>query len=335
MKHITRLLLLTTMLFAGSQLFAQQKYRVRQTFPVYGMGKWDYIAVGPDNNLYVSNHSQVNIINKTTGDSVDVITGTDGVHGIAFAAPQKKGYTSNGATNNVTVFDIATHQQLGKIATGRNPDAIFYDTYSQKIITCNGSSQDLSVIDPETDKVVATVHVSGRPETAVGDGKGMVYVNIEDKSEIIAVSLKKMKVVSRWSLTPAEGPTGLAIDRSTNRLFASCDKVLVVLSTTDGKVVARLPIGDGCDGVAFDEGKKQIFTSNAEGTMTIISEKSADNFAVIENVPTQKNAKTITLDQQTHIIYLPAGDFGPKTGTEKRGPVIAKSFKVLAVEAIM
>ncbi|RFS26908.1 YncE family protein [Chitinophaga silvatica] len=331
MKHIRVPVLFATMLFASTQLNAQHKYKVSQTFPVYGLGKWDYIAVGPDNNLYVSNSSQVNIINKNTGDSVGVITGTEGVHGIAFDEPQKKGYTSNGAANNVTIFDLTTHKQLGKIPTGQNPDAIFYESYSKKIITCNGRSQDLSIIDPVTDKVVSTVNVAGRPETAVSDGKGMLYVNIEDKSEIVAIDLKKMQVTNRWSLAPAEGPTGLAIDRATGRLFAACEKVLVVLNT-NGKIITRLPIGEGCDGVAFDNESKVIFTANGEGTITVIKEKSANNFEVLENVTTQKNARTIALDEVSHTIYLPVAEFGPKAPNEKRGQIIAKSFKVLAVK---
>lgn len=332
MKHVIMPLLLATVLFAGTDLFAQHHYQVKQSFPVYGMGKWDYIAVGPDGNLYVSNRTRVNIINKNTGDSVGIIPDTDGVHGIAFVTSLNKGYTSNGNANNVTVFDIPTHKELRQITTGENPDAISYEPWSGKIITCNGRSKDLSVIDPKTDKVVASIRVKGRPETAVADGKGMLYVNIEDKSEIVAVNMKNNTVVHRWSLAPAEGPTGLAFDRSTQRLFAGCDKMLVVLNAVNGKIVAKLPIGEGCDGVAFDNSTKEIFTSNGEGTMTAIKEKTANDFSIEENVTTQKSARTIAIDESTHTIYLPAAELEPATEPGKRPAAKPETFKVLVVK---
>ncbi len=332
MKHTTLPVLLAALLFAGNGLLAQHRYEVKQSFPVHGLGKWDYIAVGPDGNLYVSNRSQVNIINKITGDSVGVISNTDGVHGIAFVAALNKGYTSNGNTNNVTVFDITTHKELARIATGENPDAVFYEAWSGKIITCNGRSKDLSIIDPKTDKLVGSIQVGGRPETAVSDGKGMVYVNIEDKSEIVVVDMKKNAVVHRWSLAPAEGPTGLAFDKSTRRLFAGCEKTLVVLNAANGKIVATMPIGEGCDGVAFDNGTKEIFTSNGAGTMTIIKEKNADSFTVEANMATLKSARTIGLDETTHTIYLPAAELEPATEPGKRPAVKPGTFRVLVVK---
>ena len=332
MKHATMPFLLATIFFPGTNLFAQHHHEVKQSYPVYGMGKWDYIAVGPDGNPYVSNRSQVNIISKSTGDSVSVIPNTDGVHGIAFVTSLNKGYTSNGIANNVTVFNIATHKELKKIATGENPDAIFYETWSKKIITCNGRSKYLSIIDPKTDKVTATINVGGRPETAVADGKGMVYVNIEDKSEIVVVDMKNYKVLNRWSLSPAEGPTGLAFDRTTQRLFAGCDKLLMVLNAANGKIVAKLPIGDGCDGVAFDNSTKEIFTSNGDGTMTVIKEKSANEFSVEENITTQRSARTIAIDESTHTIYLPAAEFESTAEAGKRPAVKPETFKVLVVK---
>ncbi|MBS1751957.1 MAG: YncE family protein [Bacteroidetes bacterium] len=332
MKPVRMLSLLATLLFAGTDLFAQHHYQVIKSFPVFGMGKWDYIALGPDGNLYVSNRNRVNIINKNTGDSVGVISNTDGVHGIAFVASLNKGYTSNGSANNVTVFDIKTHKELRQITTGENPDAIFYEPWSGKIITCNGRSKDLSVIDPKTDKVVVTIRVEGRPETAVADGKGMVYVNIEDKSEIVAVDIKSNTVVHRWSLAPAEGPTGLAFDRSTQRLFAGCDNMLVVLNAVNGKIVAKLPIGDGCDGVALDNSTKEIFTSNGEGTMTVIKEITANDFSVEETVTTQKSARTIAIDESTHTIYLPAVELEPATEPGKHPAAKPGTFSVLVVK---
>lgn len=331
MKHALSFLLLLAMFLTHTNLWAQNHFRVIQSFPVPSMGGWDYIAVGPDGNLYISNHSQVNIINKKTGDSVGVITNTIGVHGIAFVTRLGKGYISNGGADSVTVFNIRTHRKIARIATGKDPDAIFYEPYSKKILTCNGHSDNVSVIDPVTDKVVSTIDVGGKPETAVSDGKGMVYINLEDKGEIAAVNIKNYTFSGRWSLAPAEGPTGLAFDKNTRRLFSGCDKILVVMDVTNGKVVKRVPIGSGCDGVVFDDRSNEIFTANGEGTITVIKEEDADNFLVKENISTQRSARTIALDKITHTLYLPAAEFEPSIKPGKRPAIKPGTFKVLVV----
>src|SRR5882757_2611812 len=172
-------------------------YHVAKTFHIASSGGWDYIAVGPGNNrLYVSHGTQVNILDQKTGDSVGVIPNTTGVHGIAFDAALGKGYTSNGRLNNVTVFDLKTNQVTGQIATGQNPDAIMYEPFSKTIITCNGRSKNLTIIDPVQNKVIDSVDVGGKPETAVTDGAGKIFVNVEDKSEIVAIDVKTFKVLN-------------------------------------------------------------------------------------------------------------------------------------------
>jgi YVTN family beta-propeller protein len=316
---------------------AQNKadFKIANTFHIKSAGGWDYLAVCPDNNrLYVSHGGQVNVLDKTTGDSLGVVSNTLGVHGITFIPSLNKGYTSNGRSNNVSVFDLKTNAVLEQIATGENPDAIMYEPFSKTIITCNGKSNDLTVIDPTTNKVVATVPIGGKPETAVSDEAGKLFVNSEDKNEIVVVDLKTFKVVNNWSLDSAEAPTGLAIDLKTKRLFAGCEKLLVVMNAENGKIVDKLPIGDGCDGVAFDNKTKQIFTSNGEGTMTIIEEKSADAFVISATIPTKKAARTIFLDESTHTLYLPTADFEPKkegADPKARAKTIAGSFQVLVI----
>lgn len=312
-------------------------YSVQRTIALPGNDWWDYLAIDPGSgNLYVSHGSCVNIVDKVTGDSLGTISHTDGVHGIAFIDALGRGYTSNGRLNNVTVFDLKTFRPLGQIATGENPDAIFYETFSKKIITCNGRSHNITVIDPQTNKVVATTDVGGKPEAPASDGKGIFYVNIEDKGEIVAISAKDFSVINRWSLAPGEEPTGLAYDPQTQRLFSGCDGQLIVLDAIEGKVVAKLPIGDGCDGVAFDPAQKLIFTSNGEGTVTIIRENSANDFSVEATVPTQRGARTIAFDPQTQEIFLPTSDFGeapPATADNPhpRAALIPDSFKVLVL----
>ena len=313
---------------------AQNSLKVVKTLHIGGPGGWDYLAVQPNSNrLFVSHASQVNVIDKNTGDSIGVIANTNGVHGIAFVPELNKGYTTNGKTNNASVFNLKTLEVTGTVATGEKPDAIFYDASIKKIVVCNGKSKDLSFIDPATDKVVATVAVGGAPETAVSDGAGKIFVNLEDKSEVVSIDTKTFKVLAHWSIAPGEAPTGLAIDTKTKRLFAACgdNKVLIVLNAETGAVVANLPIGGGCDGNAFDESTKNIYTSNGEnGTITVIHEDNANKFSVVENAVTKRGARTIALDEKTHLLYTPTADL-EATNTGKRPKAIPGTFQVLVV----
>jgi len=319
--------------FIAAVSVANAQMKVINTFHIASPGGWDYLAVGPVNDwLYVSHGSQVNIINKKTGDSVAVIANTTGVHGIAFDEANKKGFTSNGRLNNVTVFDLNTNKVLTQIATGQNPDAIMYEPFSKKIITCNGRSKNLSIIDPVNNVLLDSVDVGGKPETAVSDGMGKVFVNIEDKNEVVAIDANTFKVLNHWSIAPAEGPTGLAYDAKTKRLFAGCEKLLVVLDATNGKVVDKITIGDGCDGVAFDADAKNIYTSNGEGTMTVIHEDAASKFTVLETVATKKGARTIALDNASHLIYLPMAEFEPADPNQKGRPKMKPgTFQILVI----
>ena len=304
-------------------------YKNEATFHIQSAGGWDYIAVGPKNNrLYVSHGTQVNILDQKTGDSIGVIPNTTGVHGIAFNTAMGKGYTSNGRINNVSVFDLATGNVSSQIATGENPDAIMYENFSKKIITCNGRSKDLSVIDPATEKVVATIAVGGKPETAVSDGAGKLFVNIEDKNEIVEVNLSTNTVEQHWSLQGAEGPTGLAIDKSTHRLFSFFYKLCVVMDATNGKIIDKITIGDGCDGIAFDDQLKYIFASCGEGVLSVIQEVNGNSFKFLENVPSKRGARTIALDPNSHKVYLPTADFEKPVGND-RPHMIPGTFQVL------
>ena len=304
-------------------------YKLTKSFKIASGGGWDYIAVN-DHKIYVSHASQVNILNEDTGDSLGVIPNTTGVHGIAFIPAMHKGYTSNGRLNTITVFDLNTNAVLSQIPVGQNPDAIMYDPFSKKIITCNGRSNDLSVVDPVTEKVTMTIKVSGKPETAVSDEEGMIYVNIEDKNSISQVAIGSGKVLNTWPLMGAEGPTGLALDLKTNRLFAGCEKMLVVMDAGGGKVVSKLPIGEGCDGIAFDPGTKYIFASCGEGATYIAEEDASGDCKIIDKVMTKRSARTITVDPVNHEVFLPAADYGPAVNNQ-RPPVIPGTFQVLVL----
>ena len=331
-KHLVTLTLIFIAIITS---YAQSKtgLHIINTFHIASAGGWDYLEIGPVNDwLYVSHGTQVNILNKKTGDSVGIIENTNGIHGIAFDVADGRGYTSNGRLNNVYVFDITSNKILATIATGQNPDAIMYEPFSKKIITCNGRSNNLSIIDPLQNKTIDSVYVGGKPETAVSDGNGKIFVNVEDKNEIVVVDAKTFKVLNHWSIAPGESPTGLAYDAKTKRLFAGCEKMLIVIDATNGKVVDKLTIGDGCDGVAFDPATQNIFTSNGEGTMTVIHEESAEKFIVVENIVTKQGARTIALDKATGLLYLPTADFEAMLPGEKGRPKMkAGTFQILVV----
>jgi len=189
----------------------------------------------------------------------------------------------------------------------------------------------LSIIDPVLGKVIHTIDVGGKPEKAASDGAGKLFVNVEDKNEIVQIDLKEFKVLNHWSILPGETPTGLMYDNKTQRLFAGCDKLLMVIDASNGKIVDQLPIGAGCDGVAFDPSLKNIYTSNGEGTLTVIHEENAHKFRVVETVTTKRGARTLILDQETHLLYLPTADFGMATEENRRPPLIPGTFQVLVV----
>ncbi len=327
-------LLFIAVIFIASSCFSQNK-RVVKTFKIGGEGGWDYIALN-DHKLYVSHSTCVNIIDENSGDSLGIIEGTTGVHGIAFDNGLNKGFTSNGRLNNVFVFDLNTNKVLKEITTGANPDAIMLEPFSKKIITCNGRGKSLSIIDPERDSLVATIELNGKPEEAASDGSGKLYVNLEDQNQIAVVDMKTFKVLNRWSITPGESATGLAIDTKTNRLFAGCDnKLLMVINSNNGKVVTSLPIGDGCDGVVFDKDEKMIYTSNGEGNVTAIKEKDEDKFMLVETIQTKESARTITIDPTTHTLYLPSAQFEPAekgAAENQRRKIKPGSFSVLVVQ---
>ena len=317
---------------------AQNKinYKVVKTFHIASPGGWDYINVN-DHKVYVSHGTQVNILDEKTGDSVGVIPNTTGVHGIACDNAAGQGCTSIGRVNNVTVFDLKTNAIVTQIpTTGDNPDAIMYEPFTKKIITNNGRSKNLSIIDPENNAVIHTVELDGKPEEGVSDGKGKLFVNIEDKSEIAVVDLKTFKVIDLWPLAPGESPSGLAIDTRTNRLFSTCSdsKLLIVMDATNGKIVAKLPMGNGVDGAAFDENKKIIFAPDGRsGTIASYKEKSANEFEDLGIITTKAGARTITIDKKTGDLFLPTAEFEPADpqNAHERRKMIPGTFQVLKV----
>jgi DNA-binding beta-propeller fold protein YncE len=327
---------LAMMLLSAALSFAQNKaaYHITATFPGKGSGGYDYLTVdSASEKLYVSHGEQVNVLNKETGDSLGVIKTEKDVHGIALVHALGKGYISNGTLNKVLVFDLATDKILRYVPTGKFADGIFYDDFSKKVITCNGMSKNMTVIDPTTDTVVATIQLTGWPETAVSDGKGNIYVNNAEKGEMDVIDATTFKIAHQWPNKPGTGASGLAIDRESMRLFATCgNKLMIVMDATNGKVIASFPTGEGADGAGFDNSLKTAYSSNGQGTLTVIKEMSPNKFVLIGNVITKPGARTIAVDQKTHKVYLPSALFKPATKETFRPQIIPGTFKILVVE---
>lgn len=327
--------LITVFCFTSASAQTQKSaFKVAKTIQLTGDGGWDYLSVDEaGQKLFVSHSSQVNVVDLKTGAEIAVIPETNGVHGIAIANDLNKAFISCGRDSSVLVVDLTNFKVPGRVqGTGKNPDAILYDQFSKKVFTFNGRSSNSTVIDANTLKIIATIPLAGKPEFAQTDGKGKIFVNIEDKSSLSVINAVTLKVDQTWSIAPGEEPSGLALDTKNQRLFSVCsNKLMVVSDAISGKVITTAPIGDGCDGVAFDPATRQIFASNGEGTITVIQQVSADQYKVLENFPTQQGARTITVDKTTHHIYVSGGEYGEGTG---RRPVKPNTFKVLDIEPL-
>ncbi len=317
---------------------ADSEFRIIKRLKIGGEGGWDYLTVdGTARRLYISRGTHVMVIDLDTDKVVGDLPDTLGVHGIAIAPELNRGFTSNGKMATSTIFDLKTLKIVGEVITGENPDAIVYDPVSKNVFTFNGRSKDSTVFDAVTGKVVGTLPLGGKPEFAAVDGMGKVYVNIEDTNEVVEIDSRQTIVSRRFSLNPCEQPTGLGLDAEHHRVFSGChNRIMTVLDTTSGKVVATLPVGEKVDGNGFDAGTGHAFSSNGDGTLTVAGETSRGNFEVVETVTTQRGSRTMAVDPRTHSIYLPAAQFTPSKettqGSSKQRPVMAEnSFEVLVV----
>lgn len=320
---------LTVLLLCSISAFAQaQHYVLQKTIPLPGDGGYDYLAIDvPNGHLYVSHGTAVNVIDLKTEKAIGTISGMKGVHGIAFDDQLGRGFISDGRANAVVAFDLKTMKIIQTIPlTTTGPDAIMFDPFTKHIFTFCGESNNAAVVDPQTMKQIGTVTLSGAPEFAVSDGKGKIYNNLEDKNSMDVIDAKAMKVLKNYPLAPCGGPTGLALDAADHRLFTVCreNKGLSVLDENSGKVIATVPIGAGVDAVAYDAENKLLFASNGDGTATIIKQKSADSYEVLQTLETQSRAKTMALDAKTHKIYFSVADM--VKGTRQ---AIPGTFKVL------
>ncbi len=316
---------------------APKAYHVIGKIQIGGQGGWDYLtADSAGRRLYVSHGTRVVVVDLDTEKIVGEIPDTLGVHGITIALKLNRGFTSNGRANNVTVFDLKTLKTIGQVATGQNPDAILYDGVSDRVFTFNGRSKDATVIEAGSGSVAGTIPLGGKPEFATGDGKGKVYVNIEDTNEIAEIDTHSLSVTKRYPLTGCDSPSGLAMDVAHRRLFSACgNKVMIVSDPVAGKVLGTLPIGQGADGAGFDPDRGLAFSSNRDGTLTVVGQVSG-KYAVVQNVETQRGARTMAVDRHTHKIYLPTAQFGPTPAAtaqqpRPRPPIEPNTFMVIVV----
>ena len=317
-------------------------YSIINRIHLTGDGGWDCCELDEaSGRLFISHDTQVQVVDVAAGKQHGVIGDTKGVHDIAFVRELNKAYVSNGKDTSVSIVDFKSLALLKKIrVTGEDPDGITYDPFSRCIFVFNGKSENVTVIDSRTDKVVATIALGGSPEFSAADGNGQLYVNLEDKNEVAVINTQSMTVEKEWPVAPAQKPCAMAMDYKNHRLFIGCrSRVMVVMNAQTGNVIASLPIGDHVDAAAFDPVKKRIFFSNGDGTVTVIGASANDVYAVVENIVTQKGSKTMALSKTSHHLYLPGADFLPAPAPtadnpKPRAKVKSGSFVVLDIAPV-
>jgi YVTN family beta-propeller protein len=312
-------------------------YRAGKEIAVGGEGGWDYLLVDPAaHRLYVSHATHVVVIDTQANKVVGDIPDTPGVHGVAIAADLGKGFVSNGRENKSSMFDLKTLKLIQKIDTGENPDTILYEPARKEVYTMNGRGKSASVIDATTGKVVATIPLEGKPESAQADSKaGKIYVNMEDLNSVKVIDTATHKVTATWPAAPCEAASGMAFDVATHRLFLGCDnKLMVMMDSTNGKVVYSVPVGEGVDSTWFDPTTKFAFTSNGgTGTVSVAHEDSASVLKIVQTIKTVRGAKTMALDPSTHTIYLAATDYEPQApGSKERPKAVPGTFRILVYQ---
>ena len=297
---------------ASSAPAGKSGYHLIKKVKLGGEGGWDYLSVdAASRRLFISRGTHVMVLDADQGTLVGDIPNTQGVHGIALVPKMNKGFTSNGRTATVTIFDMKTLKTLGEVKTDKDPDAIIYDPGSKRVFTFNGDASSSTAIDAAAGKVVGTVALGGKPEYAAADGKGHVFVNLEDKSELVKFDASSLKVEKSWPLAPCESPSGLAIDAQHEILVVGChNKMMAFLDGNSGHVIGTVPIGQGVDANRFDADSGLAFASCGDGTVTVAHEDSPDKFTVVDTINTQRGARTMELDRSNHNLYTVSADFG-------------------------
>jgi len=321
---------------------SSSKFSVLERWKIGGSGGWDYLTLDSTGaRLFISRGDHVDVVDTASGKLLGSIADTKGVHGIALAEDLKRGFTSNGRGDSITVFDLATLAVIKEIPVpGHNPDAILYEPVLKHVFTFNGRSKDATVVDASSFAVLATIPVPDKPEFAVHDAAGQIFVNIESEAgQMLVIDGRKLAVQATWPMPGCATPSGLAMDRTHHRLFSVCDaKVMAVTDAVTGKQVATVAIGEGPDAAAYDSKRGLVFSSNGEGTLTVIHQDSPDKYTVVDTVKTQRGARTMALDPASGRVYLVTADFGPPPPATAEVPhprptLIPDTFTVLVVGA--
>lgn len=334
-----QLLVLASILSFSSPLMAATsakavQYEVAARYPVSGAGRWDLLALdSAHHHLFVSRGDRVQVVDTMSGKEAGTIAGTDGVHGIAIGA-DGHGYTTNGKSNSVTEFDLATLQRVRDLpVNGKSPDAVLYDAGSHRLFAFNARSNNASVLDVASGKEVATIAFDGNPELAVADGRGHIYLNIESTAQLVEIDAATATITHSWKMDGCEEPSGIAMDTAHRRVFSTCqNKVLAVTDADNGHAVARVVIGEGPDGAEFDPATQSVLVPLGKtGALDVIRVEGGDQFRKVQSLPTQASARTIVLDETGHRAYTVAAKFGPAPAGGGRPPMIDDSFSVLVL----
>ncbi len=298
---------------AFSQSVGPSGYHLDKKVKLGGTGGWDYLAVDPaTHRLFISRGTHVIVVDPAEGKILGDIPDTQGVHGIAIADEFNKGFTTNGRTGDSTMFDLTSLKPLGNIKTDEDTDGTIYDPFSKRVFTFNGDAASSSAIDAASGKLVSTIPLGGKPEFGATDGKGNIFVNLEDKSSLVKFDAKTLKIANTWPLAPCESPSGLAIDAAHEILIVGChNKLMTFVDGNSGKILGTVPIGQGVDANRFDPATGYAFASCGDGTITIAHEDSPTKFSLVEMIQTQRGARTMALDYATHTVYTVTADFGP------------------------
>jgi YVTN family beta-propeller protein len=328
-------LLITAAIFASAPAVAQKQFKVATRVKLGGEGFWDYLTYDKDGQrLFITRGSHVMVVDTNTLKVAGDIPDLSAIHGVALAPELNRGFISNGGDNTVTIFDLKTLKKLDSVKVGEHPDAILYEPFSKHVFTFNARSHDTTAVDAATGKVVGTVPLGGKPEFPASDGQGKLYVNIEDKSEIAEVDVTRLSLLNTWPVAPCQEPSALAFDVEHHRLFAGCNnKMMAVVDSDSGKVVATVPIGEGVDAGRFNPKTQEVFMSCGEGILTVIHEDSPDKYTVVQNLPTVKGARTMALDKENDTVYLVTAQREPKPSAPGQRPaMVPGSFELIVVK---
>ncbi len=336
-----RLAVLLSFLVMPSLFAAPPTYQVTRKFTLGGEGWWDYVVPDPPRHrLFIGRQNRVMVVNERNGKLLGAVLGIDGAHGVALVPQTQRGFATSGNDGTIVMFDLESFKSLARIPAAEDADAILYDSASKRVFSFNGDAHSATVVDPAAGKLVTNIPLGGKPESGASTGDGKVYVNIEGTNEIAEIGASALNVTRRWSTAPCERPVSMAVDVAHHRLFSGCRSgVMAVSDYQAGTVVATVPIGQGVDGAAYDPEAGDVFTSNADGTLTVIHQDGPDEYHVVENVKTMPGARTMGLDPTTHQLFLVSSRFGPVPEATPDNPrprpaMVPGSFTLIVIERV-